>query len=183
MYLLDAWRVDHLQRLVDFQKRTETCRYAKKWKRSAIKRGQRVQIKTLLYFFFYIGLLTKLWTLSVYRITALQAISVSACKTDLPQPGSLAEREWGSGEGTEGCYSFWWYLTVNHQSSRCTWTREVRKWFDDSSITICDIWVRKLDIYDTWVLSDLFWEGCREEETLSSQNFLMASVVRAWSAL
>lgn len=32
-------------------------------------------------------------------------------------------------------------------------------------------------------VSDLFCEGCREEETLSSQNFLMASVVRAWSAL
>ena len=30
---------------------------------------------------------------------------------------------------------------------------------------------------------DLFCEGWREEETLSSQNFLMASVLRAWSAL
>lgn len=29
----------------------------------------------------------------------------------------------------------------------------------------------------------LFCEGCRDEETLSSQNFLIASVVRAWSAL
>ncbi len=32
-------------------------------------------------------------------------------------------------------------------------------------------------------VSHLFWEGCREEETLSSQNFLIARVVRAWSAL
>lgn len=31
--------------------------------------------------------------------------------------------------------------------------------------------------------SNLFCEGCKEEETLSSQNFLIANVVRAWSAL
>lgn len=31
--------------------------------------------------------------------------------------------------------------------------------------------------------SDLFCEGFKEEETLSSQNFLIARVVRAWSAL
>lgn len=31
--------------------------------------------------------------------------------------------------------------------------------------------------------SYLFWEGWREDDTLSSQNFLMASVLRAWSAL
>lgn len=32
-------------------------------------------------------------------------------------------------------------------------------------------------------LLHLFWEGCKEEETLSSQNFLIANVVSAWSAL
>lgn len=31
--------------------------------------------------------------------------------------------------------------------------------------------------------SNLFCEGFKEEETLSSQNFLIARVVRAWSAL
>lgn len=29
----------------------------------------------------------------------------------------------------------------------------------------------------------LFWDGWRDEDTLSSQNFLMARVLRAWSAL
>lgn len=31
--------------------------------------------------------------------------------------------------------------------------------------------------------SHLFWEGCREAATLSSQNLRMANVLRAWSAL
>lgn len=31
--------------------------------------------------------------------------------------------------------------------------------------------------------SHLFWEGCKEAATLSSQNLRMVSVLRAWSAL
>ncbi len=44
--------------------------------------------------------------------------------------------EWGSGGGTEGCCSFWWYPTADRWNSRCTWRREMmwperqcKKWY------------------------------------------------------
>lgn len=90
-YLLNAWSVDHLQRLVDFQKRTKTCKSQSEW---AIK-SMCVQTNTLLFFLWHCKTLSVHYLRLNITITALQAIKPTYVWGKLTST-SLEVWQWGN---------------------------------------------------------------------------------------
>lgn len=88
--------------------------------------------------------------------------------------GSWAKLEYEFDAGTEGSCSSLLHPREDQRNNIYTWND--REHHDLSRTSYSGTNRNK-----GW--SYLFWDGWREEEILSSQNFLIATVERAWSAL